>query len=159
MIVIGSICTIELINVFDTTSADYGKAITIETKNDYEEVSKFDLGTFALQSTDYVNYSYTNTYGVEEFNGNKNEYLLLLNDKPADNFVQSSGKISGEFVLNFYDTDGNVLSSAKLSVLVEYFASGTKVSINLVNTNDSVSYFNAYTNTNGAVLKVVKRGN
>jgi len=61
--------------------------------------------------------------------------------------------------LNFYDTDGNVLSSARLSVLVEYLASGTKVSISLVNTNDSVSYFNAYSNTNGAVLKVVKRGN
>lgn len=157
MIVIGTICTIELVDVFNITSADYGKAITIETKNDYEEVSKFDLGAIPLSSADYVNYSYTNTYGAEKFDGNKNEYLLLLNGKPADNFTQSSGKVSGMFVLKFYDTDGSVLCTSKLSVLIEYLAGGTRVSLNLVNENDSISYFNTYSNINGAVLKVVRR--
>lgn len=157
LIIIGILCSMELVKIFNVKSAEYGTAITIETKNDYNEISKFDLGSFVFETDDYQHFTYVATFEFAEFNGKENDYTILFNDQPLSNVVFSAGKISGDLVKCFYNTDGDIVSTADLHVLIEYYASGTKVTASLLNENDSMSYMTTYSNINGAVLKVVQR--
>ena len=57
LIVIGIFSTMELVKLFNVKSAEYGTVITIETKNDYTEISKFDYGSLSFDTQDYVNFT------------------------------------------------------------------------------------------------------
>lgn len=157
LILIGLLCTMNLFEVFSVSSKEFGTAVTIETKNDYEEVSKFDLGSLVLSTEDYTNYKLVTRKEPAEFNGNDNHYMILFNGKPLSNIEVSSGKISGEVCFSFYDLNGELITTAKMDVLIEYYASGTTLTLTSVNVNDSIAYLTAYTNVNGAVFKVVKK--
>lgn len=158
LIFIGIFSTIELVKLFNVKSAEYGTVITIETKNDYTEISKFDYGSLSFDTEDYVNYTNVSTFSPQEFNGRENNYTILVNGNPTSNVIINAGKITGDLTLSFYDLDGEVASIADLHILIEYYASGTKVTLTIQNFNDSVSYLTTYTNINGAVIKVVQRG-
>lgn len=158
LIFIGVFCTMELVKLFNVKSAEYGTVITIETKNDYTEVSRFDYGSLSFDTEDYVNFTNISTFSPTEFNGKENDYTILVNGNPTNNLVVNAGKISGDFSMTFYDLNGDVATVSDLHILIEYYASGTKVTLTIQNNNDSVSYFTTYTNINGAVIKVVQRG-
>lgn len=158
LIVIGVFSSIELVEMFNKQSKEYGTVITIETKNDYTEISKFDYGSIDFDTEDYTNFTNVSTFGMIEFDGKNKEYMLLFNGQPANNLVLTNGKVSGDITLSFYDLNGEKVSSATLNVVIEYYASQTKVTITTKNENDSMAYLNAYMDINGAVLKVVERG-
>ncbi len=157
LIIVGILCSMELVKIFNVKSAEYGTFVTIETKNDYNEISRFDLGSFVFDTDDYQYFTFNAIYSPEDFNGKENNYTLLYNGQPLSNIVSSAGKISGDLIKNFYNVDGEVASTVNLHVLIEYYASGTKVSLSLTNENDSMSYMTTYSNINGAILKVVQR--
>ena len=150
--------TIELVKLFNVKSAEYGTAITIETKNDYTEISKFDYGSLSFDTNDYSTFTNVETFAPMDFNGSNNDYIILVNGNPTSNVIINAGKISGDLIMDFYNLDGQVATTATLHILVEYYASGTKVTLTITNTNDSVAYFSSYTNIHGAVIKVVQRG-
>lgn len=158
LIVVGVFCSIELVDMFNKKSQEFGTAITIETKNDYEEISKFDYGSIEFDTEDYVNFTNISVFEPIQFDGKDKNYLLLLNSQPANNIVLTNGKISGDITLSFYNLDGTKATTAKLNVVIEYYASQTKVTITTKNENDSVAYLTTYMEINGAVLKVVERG-
>ena len=151
-------CTMELVKLFNVKSAEYGTIITIETKNDYTEVSRFDYGSLSFDTEDYVNFTNVATFPPADFNGKENNYTIIVNGNPANNIVINAGKISGDFTQTFYDLNGDIATVSDLHILIEYYASGTKVTLTIQNNNDSVSYLTTYTNINGAVIKVVQRG-
>ena len=157
LILIGIFSAVEIINILDVKSKEYGTAITLVTKNNYNEVSVFDYGSINLETTNYSSYSNVKNFAHQDFDGNKGEYTLLFNDHPLNNVVVKSGKISGTLTLDFYNIDGSVVSTAKANFIVEYFADATVVTVTTVNENNSVSYLTAYMEINGAVLKVVSK--
>lgn len=158
LIITGIFSSIELVKLFNVKSAEYGTVITIETKNDYTEISKFDYGSLSFDTEDYTNYTNITSFAPQDFNGDKNNYTILFNGNPASNVVVNAGKISGDLTMCFYDLNGDIASTSDLHILVEYYASGTKVTLSMANLSDSVAYFTTYTNINGAVVKVVQRG-
>lgn len=158
LIFVGIFSTMELVKLFNVKSAEYGTVITIETKNDYTEVSKFDYGSLSFDTEDYQNFTNISTFAPQDFNGKQNDYTILVNGNPTSNVIVNAGKISGDLTLTFYGLNGDAVSTAELHILIEYYASGTKVTLTLQNSNDSVAYFTTYTNINGAVIKVVQRG-
>lgn len=158
LIVVGVFSTITLVDLFNIKSGEYGTAITIETKNEYKEISKFDFGSLVMTSNDETNYSVTAKYAPAEFDGTKGDYTLLFNGNLANNVRVTNGTIYGEFSITFYGVGGDELSTANLEVYVEYLASGVNVTITATNVNDSASYLLSYSNYNGAVVKVVERG-
>ncbi|MBQ8207044.1 MAG: hypothetical protein IJZ77_06235 [Bacilli bacterium] len=157
VILIGILCSMNLYEVFNIASKEYGTAVTIETKNEYVEVSKFDLGSLIMDSEDYVNFTFSSIYPAESFDGKNHNYTILFNGNPLSNIDISSGKISGDMTFRFYDLDGEVITSAKIHVSIEYYASGTILTITSVNVNDSMAYLTTYSNINGAVIKVVEK--
>ena len=157
LIIVGTVCTIELVDKFSVKSGEYGSVITYDEEN-YEEFSKFDFGSFSLDSEDYVSYKNVTTFGAQEFDGTKEEYALFFNGQPLNGVVQSAGRINGDLTINFYDLNGDTITTVNVHFMVEYLASATKVTTTITNVDKSVSYLNAYTEINGAVLKVYSKG-
>ena len=157
LIVVGIFSTMNLVELFSVSSQEYGTVITIETKNNYNEVSKFDLGTFTLQPTSGNSYSEIITLAPETFDGAGKDYLILFNGKPANNVDSKSGQISGDVSLTFYDLEGKEITTANFNVAIQYYVTQTVITISMTNENDSVSYLSHHTNTTGAVISVVER--
>ena len=157
LIVIGIFSTMNLVELFSVSSQEYGSVITIETQNNYNEVSKFDLGTFNLTPTTENNYSEVITLAPQSFDGAGKDYLILFNGKPANNVNSKSGQISGDVSLTFYDLEGKEITTANFNVAIQYYVTQTVITISMTNENDSVSYLSNYANMNGAVFSVVER--
>ena len=157
LIIAGVLCSIKLVDIFNIKSAEYGTAITIETKNDYNQISKFDFGSLTLTSEDETNYQINETYASQSFDGTAGDYTVLFNGEHTNNVVVTAGKISATYTIKFYDLNGEEIVQSNLDILIEYLASGTKVTLSTVNTNNSVDYLYAYSNISGAVVKVVER--
>lgn len=157
LIFIGIFSSVKLVKLFNISSKEYGTAVTIETKNNYDEISKFDFGSIAFISSDNVNFSNITSFSPQEFNGENKNYFLLFNDQMAINTIVSSGKIAGDINLLFYSVEGENVSKAEMHFIIEYYAGQTKVTVTTKNTNDSIAYLETYMSINGAVLKVVER--
>ena len=157
LIVIGSFCTVELVNIFDVQSDEYGTVFVYETPYKYNEFSRFDFGRIDFDSQDYQKYQSITTYAAQDFDGIKNNYTLFFNDQPLNHIVQTAGRISGDIAINFYNLDGQLITTADLNFVVEYQASNTKVTATITNDDDSVSYLNTYMEINGAILRVVNQ--
>ncbi|MBO5102645.1 MAG: hypothetical protein J6C13_00965 [Clostridia bacterium] len=158
LIVIGTFCTIELVDLFNVQSGEYGSVINYETQENYEEFSKFDYGTIEFDTEDYNTYKNITTFGAQQFDGTKENYTLFFNGQPLNNIVQTAGRINGDLSLKFYDLNGEEITTANIHFVIEYLASATKVTATITNTDNSVSYLNAYMEINGAVLQVVTKG-
>ena len=67
-------------------------------------------------------------------------------------------KISGDLSIVFYDLDGIEVAVADVFVEIDYLAGETRLKLSSTNNADSMAYLTAYTNINGAVVRVVDRG-
>jgi len=158
IVILGLFCTMNLVELFGIESKEYGTAITIETKNDYTEIAKFDLGSIVFDSEDYVEFELTESYAPIEFNGDGKNYILLFNEQPLNNIVCTNGKISGDLSIVYYNLDGLEVAQSDVFVEIDFFAGETKLKLTSTNNADSMAYLTAYTNINGAVIRVVDRG-
>ena len=158
LIIVGVFSTFNLVDIFSVKSGEYGKVFVCETPGYNSEFSRFDYGNVDLDTEDYYHYKNVSTFATQQFDGIKNVYTLYFNDQPLNNVVQTAGRISGELAIKFYDTDGEIVTTAQVNVVVEYLASATKVTMTINNDNNAVSYLNAYTEINGAILRVVLLG-
>lgn len=156
LIIVGAFCTINLVDMFNVTSGEYGDYIIFEESNGYEEFSKFDFGyiDFVVDEEDETKYFEISTFAPQIFDGNEVEYTMFFNGQPLYNVVQSAGKIRGNHEIIFYNTDGQIITTANLEFFVEYFSGVTNVKTTLVDSEDSLPYLNKYMLFNGAVLTV-----
>lgn len=158
IVILGLFCTMNLVELFSIESKEYGTAITLEKQNDYTEIAKFDLGSIVFESEDYINFELTESYAPIEFNGDGKDYILLFNDQPLNNIECTNGRISGELSIVYYNLDGQEIAQSEVFVEIDFFAGETKLKLTSTNCADSIAYLTAYTNINGAVIKVVDRG-
>lgn len=158
LIIVGVFSTFNLVDIFSAKSGEYGKVFVYETPGYDSEFSRFDYGSIDFDTEDYYQYKNVSTFATQDFDGIKNQYTLYFNDQPLNNVVQTAGRIRGELAIKFYDTDGQVVTTAQVNVVIEYLASATKVTLTINNDNNAVSYLNTYTEINGAILRVVLIG-
>lgn len=156
LIIAGTLSSAELYDMFNVQSKEYGQALVLDTKKDYNEVSKFDLGALELQSTDNVNYTFTKTYGAEKFNGTNKNYTLMFNTREIDT-TTTSGAVFGVLVLNFYGVNNELLSVANVRFEINYYATYTQLTVSMQNKNNSVSYFSTLSVIEGAMLSVIEK--
>lgn len=156
LIIAGTLSSIELYDMFNVKSQEYGNALVLDTKTDYNEVSKFDLGSLELQSTDNVNYMFTKTYGAEKFNGTNKNYTLMFNTREIDT-TTTSGAVFGVLRLNFYGVNNELLSVASVRFEVDYYATYTQVTVTMRNSNNSLAYISTLSAIEGAMLSVIEK--
>jgi len=158
LIVLGIFSTVNCVKEFSVKSSVYGSIESIETKNDYNEVFKRDISDIEFESEDDIQYVYRSQCGHVDFDGTKSEYRLLVNDSVSSEAIIKAGKIESVVDLNFYNTDGEKITTATLKILIEFLDSQTVITMSMINEYDSISYFNQYVCMNGLILKVVERG-
>ena len=116
------------------------------------------MGSIVFESEDYINFELTESYAPIEFNGDGKDYILLFNEQPLNNIVITNGSISGDLCIVFYNLAGVEIAQSNVFVEIDFFAGETKLKLTSTNSADSIAYLTAYTNINGAVIKVVERG-
>jgi len=156
IIVIGIFSFINLSDIWSRESKVVGTPTTIESRNNYELVFKQDYGVVAFETEDDVYYINKSAFADCEFDGLKNEYRILVNDKLLTDVEVSAGQIKGVYLLNYYLTDGQIGSTAKLDITMSFYDDKTEVTISMKNESDSYAYLNRYMGKNGFILKVVK---
>ena len=155
LIISGIFCGANLIKIWSQKSGVYGSIESIESKNNYTDVAKFDLGIISFESDNNVDYSFSYTDGYIEFDGNS-DYSLLINDSLVSDVIFEAGKIIADAKFKFYGSDGKVVSVAELNIYIEFLSDKTVISITTKNNNDSMAYLMRYVNVNGFVIKVVE---
>ena len=159
LIIVALFCGIKLIDMFGVKNATYGTPTTIEEQQGLDEIERYDFGLILFDDQDNDGtYTYQQTYAPVDFNGNLNEYTMYFNSQPVQNIEQSSGSLSGDITFTFYDVDNTVITSATLEINLVFYEGSTQLLIEIENTKDAVSYFTTYMNYNGAVLKILTKG-
>lgn len=158
LIIGGIFCSINMFDIWSQSSNIVGSPTTIETQNDYALLCKFDFVSVAFETENYEDYISQSSYNHYDFNGKDGNYALLLNDNLVDDVVFSSGEIYAQTNINFYGTNGELVSSATLNIGIVFYTDTTQVTISTTNVNDSYAYLTRFITNNGFMLKVVERG-
>lgn len=159
LIIVALFCGIKLIDMFGVKNATYGTPTTIEEQQGLDEIERYDFGLILFDDQDNDGtYTYQQTYAPVDFNGNLNEYTMYFNSQPVQNIEQSSGSLRGNITFAFYDVNGAVITNATLEINLVFYEGSTQLLIEIENTKDAVSYFTTYMNYNGAVLKILTKG-
>lgn len=157
LIIAGFFCGLNMFNVWSRTSGVEGSPTTIETENDYSIVAKFNCGMLALETDNYKNYSGGLSFGAVDFDGEKNDYILLINDNLISDVDFKAGKVDTTYTLNFYNTSGELASTLNLNIDIEFYDSNTVINFKMTNSADSYAYFQQYLNYNGLIIKICER--
>lgn len=159
IIIIGLLSIVNLFEMFGAKSGEYGTPITIEKVQDLNLVQSYDFGIIQFTEKKDTNiYTYNQTYAPEEFNGEENNYTIFFNSQPVQNIKITSGALSGDFTLNYYDLDGQIESTSQLNIYMFFYEGTTEIRFEITNEDDSLSYFTTYMNFNGANLTLYTKG-
>jgi len=132
---------------------------------------------FSMTSFSYVNtsvefyndiYDSSNTYiyetallRVDDFNGLKNKYEVVLNGYTITETQVSAGAVFSKVYLDFYDTSGNLICSSSLDISIKFLSDKTTLTIATVGSMNA-SFLTQYFADNGIRLKInqiLKGGN
>lgn len=159
IIIVGLLSTINLFEMFGAKSGEYGSPITVEKMQDLNLVETYDFGIIQFTQKKGTNtYTYTQIFAPEEFNGEENNYTLFFNSQPVQNIEITSGALSGDYTINYYGLDGEIESTSQLDIYMSFYEGTTEIHFEIIDENDSLSYFTTYMNYNGASLTLYTKG-
>ncbi len=90
---------------------------------------------------------------VENFDGTKKEYKVVLNEEELIFAKISAGAVNVDIEKEFYDTDGAVEHVGNLNIVIRFLSGKTQLSISCKN-QTSANYFEQYFTDNGIRLRV-----
>lgn len=128
--------------------------------------NRFTQESFNYSSTSAVFYhdlyDDTDTYTfekdllkVENFDGKKKTYQVVLNDYVLLNTEINAGSVFATVNMDFYDTSGNVINSALMKVSVKFLSN--KTTLTLATTGkENASFLEQYFADNGIRLRIIE---
>ena len=157
LIVVGTFCGIELYKEVKAESYING---SIDISN------QFSKDSFEYSSTSVVFYhdlyDDTDTYSfeisltkIEDFNGQKKQYQVWLNDFILIDSEINAGSIYSVVYLDFYDEYGSIVNSSTMNISIKYLSSETQLTLSTVG-QANASFLEQYFADNGIRLKVIE---
>lgn len=157
LIVVGVFCGIQLYKEIKAESYVNG---SIDISN------RFSQESFNYSSTSVVFYhdlyDDTDTYSfekdlqkVDDFDGQKKLYQVVLNDYVLLNFEVNSGSVFATVTLDFYDISGEVINSATLNISVKFLSSKTQLTL-ATSGSENASFLEQYFADNGIRLQIIE---
>ncbi len=128
--------------------------------------NRFTQESFNYSSTSAVFYhdlyDDTDTYAfekdllkVENFDGKKKTYQVVLNDYVLLNTEINAGSVFATVNIDFYDTNGNVINSAVMKLSVKFLSN--KTTLTLATTGkENASFLEQYFADNGIRLRIIE---
>lgn len=128
--------------------------------------NRFTQESFNYSSTSVVFYhdlyDETNTYTfekdllkVDDFDGTKNNYQLVLNDYVLLDTSISAGTVFSTLYIDFYNTDGEIVCSAYMDISIKFLSNKTVLSF-ATQGNENASFLEQYFADNGIRLRVIE---
>lgn len=157
IIVVGVFCGIRLYKEIKAESYING---SIDISNRFTQESFNYSSTSAVFYHDL--YDDTDTYTfekdllkVENFDGKKKTYQVVLNDYVLLNTEINAGSVFATVNMDFYDTDGNIINSALMKVSVKFLSN--KTTLTLATTGkENASFLEQYFADNGIRLRIIE---
>ena len=157
LIVVGVFCGIELYREVKAESYING---SIDISN------KFSQESFNYSSTSVVFYhdlyDDTDTYSfekdllkVDDFNGEKKEYKVILNDYVLIGSEINAGSIFSVVNMDFYDTNGNIVCNSTMKISIQFLSNKTQLTL-VTTGQESASFLEQYFSDNGIRLRVIE---
>ena len=128
--------------------------------------NRFTQESFNYSSTSVVFYhdlyDDTNTYSfekdllkVDDFDGQKKTYQVVLNDYVLLNTEINAGSVFATVDMDFYDTNGNVINSAVMKLSVKFLSNKTTLTLATTG-NENASFLEQYFADNGIRLRIIE---
>ena len=157
IIVVGVFCGIRLYKEIKAESYING---SIDISNRFTQESFNYSSTSAVFYHDL--YDDTDTYTfekdllkVENFDGKKKTYQVVLNDYVLLNTEINAGSVFATVNMDFYDTSGNVINSAVMKISVKFLSN--KTTLTLATTGkENASFLEQYFADNGIRLRIIE---
>ena len=92
---------------------------------------------------------------VDDFDGNKKSYQLLLNDYVLFNADINVGSVFATVNLDFYNTEGKLVNSASMDISVKFLSSKTQLTLATTG-NVNASFLEQYFTDNGIRLQIIE---
>ena len=157
LIVAGVFCGLQLYKEVKAESYVNG---TIDISN------RFSQESFKYSATSVVFYhdlyDDTDTYyfekellKVDSFDGAQKTYNVVLNDYILLNCEIKAGSVYATVVLDFYNTDGQIVNSASMKISVMFLSSKTQLTLATTG-NTNASFLEQYFADNGIRLQIIE---
>ena len=128
--------------------------------------NRFTQESFNYSSTSAVFYhdlyDDTDTYTfekdllkVENFDGKKKTYQVILNDYVLLNTEINAGSVFATVDMDFYDTNGNVINSAVMRISVKFLSNKTTLTLATAG-KENASFLEQYFADNGIRLRIIE---
>ena len=128
--------------------------------------NRFTQESFNYSSTSAVFYHdlYDDTYTyafekdllkVENFDGKKKTYQVILNDYVLLNTEINAGSVFATVNMDFYDTNGNVINSAVMRISVKFLSNKTTLTLATAG-KENASFLEQYFADNGIRLRIIE---
>jgi hypothetical protein len=155
LVIAGAFCGVRLIELMTAESYIRG-SINIENRFTMESFSyantTVEFYRDIYDTTDTYSYS-TDLLKVDDFDGAKNKYEIVLNGYFLHDTVITSGAVSARVYLDFYDTGGNIVCSSYLDISVKFLSSKTTLTLSTAG-GLNASFLTQYFRDNGIRLKI-----
>lgn len=126
--------------------------------------NQFSMESFSYASTSvefyHDIYDDTNTYSyeidllrVDDFNGAKNKYQIVLNNYVLLDTQIMTGSVFSVVYMDFYDTNGEKISSAFLNLSIKFLSNKTTLTLSTTG-GENASFLTQYFRDNGIRLKI-----
>lgn len=157
IIVVGVFCGIRLYKEIKAESYING---SIDISNRFTQESFNYSSTSAVFYHDL--YDDTDTYTfekdllkVENFDGKKKTYQVVLNDYVLLNTEINAGSVFATVDMDFYDTNGNVINSAVMRISVKFLSNKTTLTLATAG-KENASFLEQYFADNGIRLRIIE---
>ena len=157
LIVAGVFCGIRLYKEVKSESYVNG---SIDISNRFSQESFIYTSTSVVFYHDL--YDDTNTYSfekellkVDDFDGQKKTYQVVLNDYVLLNSEINAGSVYATVNMDFYNTEGKIVNSATMKISVKFLSGKTQLTLATTG-NENASFLEQYFSDNGIRLQIIE---
>lgn len=131
--------SIDISNRFTQESFNYSSTSVVFYHDLYDDTDTYSFETDLLK--------------VDNFDGTKYTYQVVLNDYVLLNCEINAGSVYATVNMDFYDTDGNIVASAEMKISVLFLSNKTTLTL-ATEGYESASFLEQYFADNGIRLKI-----
>lgn len=148
-----------LLDIIKTFTAESG-TIGFTTENKYfKTATEIDvkLTQTSLQLNEQTGfYEYSTTLKpVENYDGTKNKYELLVNNNICESNESGAGYLKSSYRLKVYDINGEVDVDDVIYINFQFFKNKTDIQIYTKGNSEVVSFWKSYIANEGFALKII----
>ena len=140
---------------YNTFSKVHGQLVEHDPYEDFDYF-EYNVTDFGLEQDEEGNFFYQKTYATSiQFDGSKNHYILLINNKPCNDSTSTYGKLYGNTIIHFDDVDGSYKCGIELEVTFTFYANHILLRVDTNATQENASLINEYIEINGLNLRIL----